>query len=120
MKPAPKLLVYILLITGAIVFSIPFLWTVTTALKTPENVFAYPPQWIPHPARWDNFAKAWTVLPFPRFVLNTVFITFVCTIAQVISGSLVAYGFARFQFRARNAMFYTMLATMMLPGPVSA
>jgi multiple sugar transport system permease protein len=110
---------YGLLIAGGIIFSIPFLWTMTTALKTTENVFAYPPQIIPDPVEWDNFRKAWTVLPFPTFVLNTVLITFVCTIAQVVTGSLVAYGFSRFSFRLRNVLFYTMLSTMMLPAQVT-
>jgi len=93
--------------------------TVSTALKTPQNVFKSPPQFIPHPVAWDNFAKAWTALPFTTFVGNTLFITIVATTAQVLTGSLVAYGFARFQFRGRNALFYLMLSTMMLPKQVT-
>jgi multiple sugar transport system permease protein len=68
---------------------------------------------------WDNYQKAWTALPFARFMLNTVLLTTITTIASVLSGSIVAYGFSRFQFRARNFLFYTMLATMMLPGQVT-
>src|SRR5438309_53689 len=94
-----RLIVYVLLVCGSVLFSLPFLWTVSTALKTPENVFKSPPQLVPSPVAWDNFAKAWTALPFPTFVLNTLFITVVATTAQVLTGSLVAYGFARFQFR---------------------
>jgi multiple sugar transport system permease protein len=114
-----KAIVYLLLLAGSALFVIPFLWTVSTALKTPENVFAYPPQWIPDPVAWENFAKAWTALPFTQFVVNTLFITVTTTIAQVVTGSLVAYGFARFEFRGSKFLFYTMLATMMLPGQVT-
>lgn len=117
--PLSRLVVYLLLIVGSALFSLPFLWTVSTALKTPENVFKSPPQLIPSPVAWDNFAKAWTALPFPTFVFNTLFITIVATTAQVLTGSLVAYGFARFQFRGRNPLFYLMLSTMMLPAQVT-
>ena len=63
-----RLGVLFLLIFGATLFSIPFLWTVSTALKNNEQVFAMPPQWIPNPVQWGNFQRAWTELPFPTFV----------------------------------------------------
>jgi len=78
-----------------------------------------PPQWIPHPIEWGNFRRAWTELPFPTFVGNTLFLTVIGTFGQVISASLVAYGFARFKFRGRNLLFYLMLSTMMLPSQVT-
>jgi multiple sugar transport system permease protein len=114
-----KLGAYFLLLSGVALFSLPFLWTLSTALKTPEAVFQFPPQWIPRPVMWENFAKAWTVLPFTLFVWNTIVITAIATTGSVLSASLVAYGFARFRFRGRNVLFYTMLSTMMLPSQVT-
>lgn len=111
--------VFAVLCAGAALFSVPFLWTVSTALKTNQQVFAVPPEWIPRPAEWANFQRAWTELPFPTFVGNTITITFLATIGQVVSASLVAYGFARFRFRGRDALFYLMLSTMMLPAQVT-
>jgi len=111
--------VFILLCMGGALFSLPFLWTVSTALKTNQQVFAVPPQWIPSPPQWDNFRRAWTDLPFPTFVLNTLFITVVAVTGQVASASLAAYGFARFKFRGRDGLFYLMLSTMMLPAQVT-
>lgn len=111
--------IYILLLAGTVLFSLPFLWTFSTALKTPEAVFQYPPQWIPQPAEWGNFTKAWTALPFTLFVWNTIVITAIATFGSVLSASLVAYGFARFKFRYRTLLFYTMLSTMMLPSQVT-
>jgi len=119
MKRIAKLPSYFVLILLSALFLVPFLWTVSTALKANEDAFTFPPQWIPNHAQWDNFPKAWTALPFTQWVLNTLFITVVTTAATVITSSLVAYGFSRFKFRGRNAMFYTMLATMMLPGQVT-
>jgi ABC-type glycerol-3-phosphate transport system permease component len=111
--------VIVMLCFGAALFSIPFLWTVSTALKTNEQVFAVPPQWIPNPFQWENFKRAWTELPFPVFVQNTIFVTILATIGQVFTASLVAYGFARFKWRGRNVLFYLMLSTMMLPSQVT-
>lgn len=119
MKRLAKVPSYTVLILLSALFLVPFLWTVSTALKANEDAFTFPPQWIPNPAHWDNFPKAWTALPFTQWVLNTLFITVVTTAATVVTSSLVAYGFSRFKFRGRNAMFYTMLATMMLPGQVT-
>ena len=114
-----KAVTFCLLLAGAILFTIPFLWTISTALKTPEEIAKDPTHLIPNQFAWDNFYKAWTALPFTQFVLNTLFITVLNTIGTVFTASLVAYGFARFNFKGRNLCFYAMLATMMLPGQVT-
>jgi ABC-type glycerol-3-phosphate transport system permease component len=118
-RPLQRLLIYAVLLSGVALFSLPFLWTLSTALKTPEAVFQFPPQWIPNPAMWENFHRAWTILPFTLFVWNTILITAIATIGSVLSASLVAFGFARFRFRYKNLLFYTMLSTMMLPSQVT-
>jgi multiple sugar transport system permease protein len=111
--------VYLLLICGAVLFSVPFLWTISTAFKTSEQVFAVPPQWIPKPFVMENFKRAWSELPFAMFVRNTVLITLISTFGQILTASLVAYGFARFSFKGKNILFYLMLSTMMLPSQVT-
>lgn len=111
--------IFVLLCALSFLFAIPLLWTASTALKTPEQVFAVPPRWIPSPVEWENFRRAWTELPFPTFVTNTVVITLLSCVGQIFSASLVAYGFSRFQFKGRNLMFYLMLSTMMLPTQVT-
>lgn len=97
----------------------PFFWLVTTALKSPEEVYMYPPKWIPSELHWENFAKAWTIQPFNVFLKNSLTVTVLCNIGQLISSSLVAYGFARFRFKGRDALFMVVLATMMIPWDVT-
>lgn len=99
--------------------TIPFLWTVSTALKTLDQLYTVPIRWIPNPITFANFAKAWTALPFALFLRNTLFVTGMCLIGQLFSASLVAYGFARFKFTGKTALFYMLLGTMMLPGQVT-
>jgi multiple sugar transport system permease protein len=117
--PLLRWLVFVILTLGALVFTVPLLWTLSTSLKTSEEISQDPTRLVPLHPTLQNFPDAWHALPFPTFVANTVFVTLLATFGTVLSASLVAYGFARFQFKGRNALFYTMLATMMLPGQVT-
>ncbi len=114
-----KALVLMLLIGFSIAFATPLLWTVSAAVKSPQEFAIAPERMIPQHIEWGNFPKAWTVLPFSTFVLNTLFLTVVCTVGTVLSSSLVAYGFSRFRFKGKDLVFGLMLATMMLPHQVT-
>jgi multiple sugar transport system permease protein len=74
---------------------------------------------LPINPTFQNFGDAWRALPFADFVLNTVFITLVATFGTLLTASLVAYSFARFEFPGKKWIFMVLLATMMLPGQVT-
>jgi multiple sugar transport system permease protein len=114
-----KVVVHFLLILGAVVVSLPFFWMISTALKRPGTEFTWPIQWIPKPPHWENFHTAWTMLPFNRWLINTLIITVSTIIGNLLSCSLVAYGFARIDFPGRDILFIIVLSTMMLPYPVT-
>src|SRR5436190_5109503 len=107
-----RVLVYVLLAAGAILFLIPFVWMLSTSLKEGPQVYTWPPVWLPQPLRVDNYLKAWQVLPFAQFYWNTIRITALSIIGTVISCSLAAYGFARLRFRGRDGLFVILLATL--------
>ena len=67
----------------------------------------------------DNFTVAWRQLDFPKLLRNTVVISLLSTFGAVISSTLVAYGFARFRFPGRNALFVVLIATIILPFQVT-
>ncbi len=112
-------IVYFCLTLGAAVVVVPLFWMVSTSLKGPDALFTYPPQWIPDPIHWENYIEAGKVLPFGRFLVNTVFITVLAMLAELFTTSIVAYGFARYDFKGRDQIFFVLLATMMLPGVVT-
>lgn len=114
-----RLLIYITVIALAVILLIPFFWMLSTALKPEGDIFAWPPDWIPNPPQWHNFADAWNAMPFNQFLLNTIFIVALGMSAEIISETLVAYGFARFNFPGRDFIFFVLLATMMLPFHVT-
>lgn len=110
--------VYLALMVGMVIVILPFLWMVSTSLKTPAAVFKIPTVWVPNPIVWENYPNAMTVLPFIRYIFNTAQITFLAVIGATFSGSLAAFAFARLRWRGRNFMFVLVLATLMLPFQV--
>ena len=110
---------YFVLIGLSLVFLIPFFWMLSTSLTEASKIIVKDRSWIPHPAVWKNYADALTVLPFGLFLKNTLIITFACIVGQVLSASLVAFGFSRMHFPGRDAIFILVLSTMMLPAQVT-
>jgi multiple sugar transport system permease protein len=111
--------VYAALGALGLTMALPFLWTVVTALKVPGTSFEYPPEWIPDPATLRNFPRVFDLIPFWTYLRNSLFVTSVAMIGELLSASLVAYGFARFRFPGRGLLFVVVLATMMIPYPVT-
>src|SRR6266545_1997808 len=112
-------LLYAALSLGAFLMVVPFLWMVSTSFKTLDQVFAFPPQWIPNPFVFENYVRAMTISPFHLYFLNTAYIAVLVTLGQLITCSLAGYTFARLRFPGRDAIFLTYIATMMIPGMVT-
>jgi len=94
---------------------------VTSALKPEYQIFVWPPKWIPDPIMWENFAKALgnPLLPFHLFFRNTMIIEIAVVTGRLLSCTLVAYGFARLEAPGKDFLFAILLATLMLPAPVT-
>ncbi len=110
---------YSILLIFAVLFLVPFYWMFATALKGSEQLFQLPPSWLPIPAVWDNFAQVFREVPFDKFLINSTVLVIWNVIGQVISCTLVAYGFARLRFPGRNILFFVLLATLMVPKQVT-
>jgi len=110
-----KTIIYMLVVGIALVLLVPFAWTITTALKTPQQTLKIPMEWIPNPVMWQNFVTAWTVKPFAIYYRNSLLIAALNIIGQILSCSLVAYGFSRLRFPGRDVLFLVVLGTMMIP-----
>jgi multiple sugar transport system permease protein len=104
-----------LLVIMATVMIVPFIWLVSSSLKTQLEIFQYPPKWIPDTLQFENYVNALTFKPFGTYLLNTLAIVVLNVIAVVTSASLCAYGFARINFWGRDFWFGIVLATLFLP-----
>ncbi len=107
------------LIVASLVIGLPFLWMLSTAIKSPAEVHLFPPVWWPERIRWDNFATAWKSAPFGRFYFNSIITASTGVFLEVSIAALSAYAFARIKFRYREALFMVLLAAMMIPGQVA-
>jgi ABC-type glycerol-3-phosphate transport system permease component len=103
----------------ALLFFVPFLWMISSSLKPNYQIFEVPPRWIPNPPRWENYFEALTTLPFDRYIVNTAIITAITIVGHLLSCTLIAYAFARLRAPGRDFLFLIVLATMMLPYPVT-
>jgi multiple sugar transport system permease protein len=108
-----------MLVVFGLVFTLPLYWMVTSSLKPNLEMFAIPPQWIPSQLLWERYAQAFTYIPFLQYTLNTLYIAIYNVVASVISCLIVAYGFSCLEWKGRDAVFYLVLATMMLPFQVT-
>jgi len=110
---------YLVLAGLGALFATPVVWMLSSSLHTLPDVFVQPYRWVPQSPQWENYVRAVTILPVPRFLWNTIVITVPVMVATALSSALVAYGFARFRFPGRDLLFSICLATMMLPGQVT-
>ena len=113
------LLRYLLLIAGALTMIVPFLWMLSTSLKQPDSVLTVTPQIIPSSVTLESYRKVLDLLQLDRMFLNSVFVTVVTVIAQLITSSFAAYAFARMRWRGRDPLFMLYLATLMIPSQVT-
>lgn len=118
-KKVRSVIKHVVLILVAISMILPFFWMASTALKTSNNVFAIPPQWIPDPIQWSNFPRVFESIPFLRIIMNTVGYSAVVTFFEVMVSVMVAYGFARFGFKWKKVLFMFLLITIMIPGEIT-
>jgi multiple sugar transport system permease protein len=109
------LLLYLVLIAGAVLVLMPFAYMLSTSLKPLNEVFSTPVKWIPSELRWDNFSTAWREHPIERYFKNSIIVAVSVTFLNLLTCSLGGYSFAKFDYPGRNLMFGVVLATLMIP-----
>ncbi|GIO26512.1 carbohydrate ABC transporter permease [Ornithinibacillus bavariensis] len=111
-----KISSYILLIAITLFMIGPFLWLLSTSLKAgSENIFQYPPKLLPEHPTLSNFSKVMEVFPFWRYLFNSVVVSVLTVVLNVLFCSLAAYPLARMNFKGKNIIFILIITTMMIP-----
>lgn len=114
-----KIFLYLLLILITAMMVIPFLWMISASIKNNADVFKITPfKFIPDEPRWDNYTRIWTKIPLAHFIGNTVFLTIVVTLLQLLTSSFAAYAFAKLDFKHKNKLFLAYIATIAMPWQV--
>ena len=112
---------YGLVLLLCIMFGFPLFWAAMSSLKTPMEMAKFPPPWVPADPQWENYVRVFAISrhPVSIWALNSTIIVVLGTLGTVLTASLVAYSFARFQYRGRDTLFAITLATIMLPAQVT-
>jgi multiple sugar transport system permease protein len=114
-----KVATYILLTLAGCFFAIPLFWTVSSSLQTWQELRSYIPHLLPEVAQWGNYGQVFALVPFARWMLNSMTIVLINIPGTILTATLTAYAFARFDFAGKNVWFVLMLSTMMIPAIVT-
>jgi multiple sugar transport system permease protein len=115
----PFSLWHLVLIPLTFVLIAPLVWMLLTSLQTHAEATHFPPVLVPEHPRFQNYADAWAAAPFGQFLLNSLIVTLVVLVSNLVVCSLAGYAFARVQFLGRGALFLTLMATLMVPFQVT-
>jgi ABC-type glycerol-3-phosphate transport system permease component len=113
------LVVYGILFLTVVTTLLPLVWMITTSIKTPGEVFVYPPKWIPTEFAWSNYKTAWEMAPWNKYFLNTVFYTASTVVGVLITSVASGYAFSKLEFKGRKTLFLAYIGTMMVPSQVT-
>ena len=119
MVKARALFGYVVLILCAISMLLPFFWMVLTSFMTNEEIFSYPIRFFPETFDFSNYKNVFVNMPLAKYFLNSLLVSAITTIGQVIIASMAGYAFARFTFRGKELLFIIILLTMMVPPQVN-
>ncbi|MCK9524598.1 MAG: carbohydrate ABC transporter permease [Limnochordia bacterium] len=111
-----RTLIYLLLLGGALLSTIPFLFMLSTSFKEHSYVFELPPRFIPENPTLSNYIQAWTWNNFELYFTNSFVVSLVTTLIVLIVASMLAFAFARFRFWGKNILYYLILSSLMVPS----
>ena len=115
----PRLVLYAVLTALAVIYVTPFLWMISTSLKGSAEYLRAGVNLIPDTFHWSNYREVFARVPFGAFYLNTVVVTVIRVVAQIVLAATAGYAFARFRFRGGTALFIAVLVILMIPPPVT-
>ncbi|MAS33913.1 MAG: glycerol-3-phosphate ABC transporter permease [Anaerolineaceae bacterium] len=110
---------HVLVVIFAILIGFPFLFMVSTSLKSFEEVFVVPMKLFPSELRWDNYTRVWEIVPFAQFTMNSLIYTLSITIGEFVIGAASGFAFARLNFPGKRFLFFLVLISFMIPGEIT-
>jgi multiple sugar transport system permease protein len=113
-------LTYATLMIVSVVLCVPLIFVVSVALSSDQTVNTNTFTILPHEFHWENFSRAFNSnLPMGQFLVNSIIVSVLSVVGQVLSSGLIGYGFARLRAPGKNALFMIVLATMMIPAQIT-
>ena len=107
--------VFLLLLVVSLIMMAPFIWMLSTSLRSPRESFLLPPKWIPTDWMWSNYTSVFDQVPFFQFFANSVIISAAVVVGQLATSSMAAYAFARLRFPGKGLLFVVLMSSLMVP-----
>ena len=117
-KNAKSALVQIIALICGLIVIIPVLYCISISFMRVSDILSRPPKLLPTQPSLENYITAWTKSRIPRYLLNSLLVSLVCSVMRIITASLAGYGFAFLDFKGKNLLFALVLGTMLIPGDV--
>jgi len=114
-----RLITYVLLGLCGVFFAFPLIWTASSSLQTWQELRSYTPHLLPAVPQWSNYPEVFSRVPFARWLVNSLTIVIITIPGTLITATMTAYAFARFNFFGKNVWFVLLLGTMMIPSIVT-
>jgi multiple sugar transport system permease protein len=119
LSPRAKVVLYGLLCVLTIPFVFPTWWMVTSSVKPISDIFAFPPDIVPHSYDWSTYAQVFRLQPFAQQYWNSSYIAAIVTLGTIAVSSLAGYAFARIRFPGANVVFMVVLVGLLIPSEVT-
>jgi multiple sugar transport system permease protein len=116
---ASAIVIHLIALAIAVVMVFPLLWMVSSSVKSQAELFRLPPQLLPDEWNFANYTEAWRAAKFSRYAVNSLFVSVTGTLLTLIVCAMAAYAFSKLHFRGRDAIFWLVLASQMIPGIVT-
>ncbi|MGX4585227.1 carbohydrate ABC transporter permease [Paenibacillus chitinolyticus] len=107
---------HVILAAFSFIMAFPFIWMITSAFKTNDEIWAYPPVLLPDKLLWENISKAWHAAPFDLYVFNSVFVSVCIVLIQTVNSAMTAYALVHMRFPLGRPLLAIILVSYMLPG----
>lgn len=111
-------LLHIILLFGTVVMILPFVWMILTSFKPVDEVLSWPPKLFPHHWTLSNYIGVFQKWPFGRFIINSLSLSSISTVSIIITSTLSGFVFSKYRFVGKEAIFFLLLATVMVPFQV--
>lgn len=114
-----NIIFYVVSVAIAVMVVIPFYWMIITSLKSKGALMALPIQWIPHHPTLQSYRKVFSLFPFGKAILNSLFVSITFTVITVLSSSMAAFAIAKIRFKGAGVFFRMYLMSMMIPTQIT-
>lgn len=116
LKQLGSALRYLLVAAASLLMAFPFYWMVTSALKSNDEIWQFPPTLWPQSPKWGQFAEAWVAAPFERYMVNSIFVAISIVVLQIINSGMMAYALTHMKFRLKGFFTAVVLVGYMVPS----